>query len=414
MPGAMPQATHPTPARDPARKDPERLPRAVWLLLMGTFLIHVGSYMVVPYLMVLLPQNVAVSTLTAAALVFVVKFSVKASSVIGGPLADRLGTRRMLVLGLLLRATGMAAFALTRHVGWLFAASMVAGLGSGLYAPATRGAIGSLTPPPLRTHAFSLRAVAANLGMATAPLAVLVLAPVDVDLVFLASAGLFAALALVTHRALPDLPAQTSESLLAILKEVATDRRWLVFGTLVTLAWSLYGHLDSNVMVWANELAGLGGMTAVAAGYAVLVAVLQTPVTRYVASRVRSWDMVTLGTALTAAGLLAVGLARGPGGAAVAVTLFALGATLLVPGADLVTSDLAPPNRVNTYFGAASLFSTLGMAMSAPLGAALLTRWPGSPLPWSLLAGMGFALVLGFLVVGRKPHQGGTGSGPAG
>ncbi|WP_040826292.1 hypothetical protein [Thermaerobacter subterraneus] len=73
--------------------------------------------MVVPYLMVLLPQNLAVSTLTAAALVFVVKFSVQASSVIGGPLADRLGTRRMLVLGLLLRAAGMAAFALTRHVG---------------------------------------------------------------------------------------------------------------------------------------------------------------------------------------------------------------------------------------------------------------------------------------------------------
>ncbi|WP_169328708.1 MFS transporter [Thermaerobacter subterraneus] len=240
----------------------------------------------------------------------------------------------------------------------------MAGLGSGLYAPSTRGAIGSLTPSPLRTYAVSLRAVAANLGMATAPLAFLVLAAVDVDLVFLVSAGLFAALA--THRALPELPAQASVSLLTILKEVARDRQWLAFGALIALAWSLYGHLDSNVMVWANERAGLGGMTAVAAGYAVLVAVLQMPVTRYVATRLRHWDVLTAGTALTAAGLLAVGMARSPVGAAVAVTLFALGATLLVPGADLVTSDVAPPKRVNTYFGAAGLFSTLARPTARP------------------------------------------------
>lgn len=124
--------------------------------------------------------------------------------------------------------------------------------------------------------------------------------------------------------------------------------------------------------------------------------------------------MVTWGTALTAAGLLAVGLAHGPAGAAAAVTLFALGATLLVPGADLVAGELAPPNRVNTYFGAASLFSTVGMASSAPLGAALLTRWPGSPLPWFVLAGMGFALALAFVAAGGRFGQGGGGSKAAG
>lgn len=407
-----------TPAEDalprPAAQGPApRLPRPVWLLLAGTFLIHVGSYMVVPYLMVLLPENMAVSTLTAAVLVFVVKLSVKASSVIGGPLADKLGARRMLVLGLALRAGGMAAFALTRHVGWLLLASMVAGIGSGLYAPTTRGAIAALTPPPLRTYAFSLRAVAANLGMAAAPLAVLLLAPLDVDLLFLVSAGLFGGLALLTHKALPDLPAEAGESMAAILRGVAQDRRWLAFGVLATLAWSLYGHLDSSVMVWADGLAGLGGMTAVAAGYAVLVAALQTPVTRIVASRLGGWEMVTWGTALTAAGLLAVGLAQGPAGAAVAVALFALGATLLVPGADLVTGDMAPPQRIHTYFGAASLFSTVGMASSAPLGAALLARWPGSPLPWFLLAGMGFALALAFTLAGQRMGRAAAGPGPA-
>lgn len=380
-----------------------RLPGPVWVLIFGTFAIHVGSYMVVPYLMVLLPQNLAVSTMVAATLVFVVKLSVQASGLIGGPLADRLGSRRLMVLGLALRALGMAAFAWTQHVGWLFIFSMIAGLGSGLYAPATRGAIGFLTPPELRRHAFSLRAVAANLGMATAPAAVLLLAGQDARLLFLTSAGLFGLLALVTLIFLPDLPAHTRESLAAILSGVARDRRWLVFGTLIMGSWSLYGHLDSSVMVWANQLAGLSGMTTVAAAYALLVAALQTPVTRYVAPRLSNWNLVTLGTALTAAALLVVGLAQGLPGAAAAILLFALGATLLVPGADLVTSDLAPPDRVNTYFGSASLFSTLGMASSAPLGAALLEFWPGTSLPWFTLGGAGLLWAALFVVFGKRP-----------
>ncbi len=384
-----------------------RLPSGVWLLIVGTFAIHLGSYMVIPYLMVLLPQDFAVPTMVAAALVFVVKLSVKGSSVIGGPLADRLGTRRLMVIGLTLRGVGMAAFAISQSIWWLFALSIIAGLGTGFYGPATRGAIGFLTPEDLQKHAFSLRAVAANLGMALAPLGVFFLAGTHVNLIFLLSGALFLLLGALTWVWLPEIPVHTTESLAHILRGVAGDRRWRIFGALIVGSWFLYGHLDTTIIVWANQWGGLGGMTSIAAIYALAVALLQTPMTRFVGTRLSNWHHVTVGTGLSALGLITIGLVSNFSGAILAILFFALGATLLVPGADLVTSDMAPKGRINSYFGTASLFSTVGMSSSAPIGAYLTQLWPESSLPWWLMAGCGLLLTAALALWPQSPRTGG-------
>ncbi|MET3351357.1 UNVERIFIED_ORG: MFS family permease [Arthrobacter sp. UYEF1] len=58
-----------------------------------------------------------------------------------GRLADSLGRRPLMVVGLLVAGLATAAIGFTSHLGWFLAASVVAGVGSGLLGPAQQAAV---------------------------------------------------------------------------------------------------------------------------------------------------------------------------------------------------------------------------------------------------------------------------------
>jgi MFS family permease len=98
----------------------------------------------------------------------VISVFMQAGSVVGGILADRTGRRFIIALGAIIRALGLLGFAYFSAYPFILLTAVFSGLGLGLNAPSTKAFISSLVKEEMRSNAFSLRGIFANIGMAIA------------------------------------------------------------------------------------------------------------------------------------------------------------------------------------------------------------------------------------------------------
>ncbi|MGW2330258.1 MFS transporter [Streptomyces sp. NPDC001700] len=160
-------------------------------LLAGSFLIPLGSFAVLPFMSVLLHERLgmglgAVGVVLATA--SLVQFS---GGVVGGAAAERLGLRRTMLLALVIRTVGFAAFLPgLRHAYVAVAALFLVSCGAALYLPANKAYLVHGVEEARRPLLLSASGSALNAGIALGPLAA---AP----FVLSASAGLFTAVAVL-------------------------------------------------------------------------------------------------------------------------------------------------------------------------------------------------------------------------
>ncbi|MGO4421458.1 MFS transporter, partial [Streptomyces sp. MCAF7] len=160
-------------------------------LLAGSFLIPLGSFAVLPYMSVLLHERLgmglgAVGVVLATA--SLVQFS---GGVVGGATAERIGLRRTMLLALVIRTAGFAAFLPgLRHAYVAVAALFLVSCGAALYLPANKAYLVHGVEEGRRPLLLSASGSALNAGIALGPLAA---APFVLN----SSAGLFTAVAVL-------------------------------------------------------------------------------------------------------------------------------------------------------------------------------------------------------------------------
>ena len=89
----------------------------------------------------------------------------------GAALGDRLGRRRMFVIGLAVFTAASAAAALSPDTGMLIAARAVQGAGAAIVLPLTLTLLSEATPPQRRGMALGIWSGVSGLGVAIGPLA---------------------------------------------------------------------------------------------------------------------------------------------------------------------------------------------------------------------------------------------------
>jgi MFS family permease len=178
-------------------------------------------------------------------------------------------------------------------------------------------------------------------------------------------------------------------------------------------SWFLYGQVDSNVVVWANQLGGMSGMAGISTLFAILVATLQVLTARMRFMKQLHVDhFIIYGTLMITAGLFIASIWNASFGAVATVVFIAMGATLLAPGSDLVTVDMATKHRENSYFATASLASAVGTSLSAPVGSFLIQRFDGHFASWGAMAFIGLAITGLLLIWSRRRHVTVSNAGP--
>ena len=94
-----------------------------------------------------------------------------------GWLADRLGSRKLLIAALCLGGAALASIGVVDRYFWLLVAAGLSGIANAVYHPADYAILSARVTPSRIGRAFSVHTCAGMLGNAAAPLAMLLLAP---------------------------------------------------------------------------------------------------------------------------------------------------------------------------------------------------------------------------------------------
>jgi MFS transporter, FSR family, fosmidomycin resistance protein len=293
-----------------------------------------------------------------------------------GYLVDRIGSRRMLVLGLGVSAAAFISFGLSPSYSRLLVATALLGLANSVFHPADYALLSARIAPVRVGRAFSIHTFSGFLGSAIAPVTVLALATkAGLTFALIAAGGLalVAALPLVVVRGVDNLPApghpgQSSAGQRLGLTSILTPTIIGLTGFFALL--SLSGSGISNFSV-AALTSGFGTPLSVASlALTVYLAMQALGVLAggFIADKTRRHaEVAALGYGINACIVLAIATV----GLGVAPLIAAMGCAgllggLIMPSRDMLVRAAAPPGAMGRTFGVVTSGFNIG-GMVGPL-----------------------------------------------
>src|SRR5512133_118878 len=149
--------------RDRLRAALGGLPATYWTLWAGMLVNRLASFSII-FLGIYLVRERGFAADVAGRVVALYGLGVVLAGPVGGALADRIGRRRTMLLGLTTGAASVLALAFTRAPALLAALAFLAAFTGELYRPAMNAAVADLVPAADRTRAYGLVYWAVNLG----------------------------------------------------------------------------------------------------------------------------------------------------------------------------------------------------------------------------------------------------------
>lgn len=357
------------------------LPREVRVLLLARTVDRLGGF-TLTFLPVLLVGAYGASLRAAGLVGAAFGVATIPSRLLGGRLADRLGRRATIVLGLSGCAAAQVLLAVAPTLGVALAGAVALGLFFEIYEPPSQALLADLTPAPQRAAAYSaLGAAIAAAGVVAGLLAAL-LAGVGLRWLFVLDAATCLACAGLVRMGLPSGPRSRRgdstgpspwrDPRLRAMLATGTGFATVYMAMMVGLPVGL--HADGAAPAWAGLLLAVSAVTVI------------------LGRRVRisrhpdAFGRMRTGYALLALGLGLAALAAGAGTTGVAyvvpVVVWSLGDVVLLGEPFAVVATLAEPEARGRYLAAYGV--SWGVATTvAPLLATGLVATGGSGLLWS-------------------------------
>jgi len=380
------------------------LPRGVYILCVGTFINRAGS-LVIPFLMIYLVKRLNYDDVHATRAMGVFGLGAMIAAVVGGHLADLIGRKTVMLIGLAGSATMMIAFSFVASYGLILAALFGLALLADTYRPAASAMIADLVEPVRRPHAFGLMYVSVNLGFAVAPVVGGILVSYSFKLLFWLDAVTslaYALIILVTIReTLParggltevganDTAAGETVGVGEAVRIVLRDRLFLAFCFATLLIAMVYQQATSTLPLYLQRI----GIDAQHYGWiiavnGVLIVCFQMLITSVVHDRDR-FRVLAVSAFVTALGFGSFSVAKTSMHFALGVVVWTVGEMLQSPIVPSVVTDLAPLRLRARYFGLMSMCFSGGNMIAAPIGGEILFHFGGRWL-WGICLGVSLA-----------------------
>jgi len=342
-----------------------------------------------PFLAVVLVRDRHVSLATAGLVTALFGVATIPSRLAGGRLADRIGNRATIVLGL----TGCAGAQLVIAVGTSLVQAMVAaailGLAFELYEPPSQAMIADLTDAESRARAFGLFGAALAAGGVGAGVLATALGSVDLRLLFVADAVTCLTCAAVVGLALPTSTRRTSRE--PVAGSPWRDPRLLAMLAVGTCFATLFLQIRVGLPLTMDER----GLPA--AHFGLLMTV--SSVTIVVAQPLLAWRLVPddpfgtmrVGYLALGAGLAGTGWASGLAGFLATTVVWSIGDVLLLGLPFAIVSGLAPEGARGRYLAAYGVCWGFAAVLAPVLGTRLLDTG-GPRLLWLSCAALAVVL----------------------
>jgi DHA1 family multidrug resistance protein-like MFS transporter len=376
----------------------------LYTLLADTFLMWAGFFMVIPLLSIYYVEGLGWAAASIGLVLAVRQFAQQGLTPISGMVADRIGAKRLILAGLLLRAVGFASLALAHDLPVLLLSMFLAALGGSMFESPKSAAVAALTDENNRARYFALNGVVSQLGLTLGTQLGAILLGFDFAVVALASAACFVVTFAVTLIFMPSVRVASEEGGLTDgVKLALRDRPFVTYNVVLMGYWFLWVQLSISLPLAAKTVGG--GPEVVGWIYAINAALsiaLQYPLLRLAAKWLRPMSILIVGVGLMAVGLGGIALVHDVTGLLGCVVLFAIGALLASPSQQTVTANLANPAALGSYFGVASLGLALGGGAGNLSGGLLYDagKATGFPeLPWLVFLTVGTLTVIGLTLM---------------
>ncbi|WP_078544486.1 MFS transporter [Litchfieldia alkalitelluris] len=381
-------------------KEIGKLDRTLIVLLAGVLLSHLGTYMILPMLPIILTLDNGFSIAQVGIILASIAIAFQVGSISGGVLADRIGRRFIIGLGALITALGIIGFGVFAGFLLLLLMAITIGLGTGLNAPSTKASIAAIASSKNRTTAFSLRGIAANIGTATAGLIVFFLIVGTSKMIFWIGGVIYILWAIIGWTLLPkdcgNMPCPPVPT--GAYKEIFKNKPFLVFSFVTIFIWILYAQLSLALPLRAAAI--LPEPKNVALIWTInsfIVILSQTLITKKIIDRVHPLTALSIGVLFISGGIASLFFATSFSLLVMSGAIFVLGEMLILPTIDSTISQLSTSQLIGVFFALSNVVSGLGEAGGKSIGGRLLGLNGGeSSIPWMVY---GISGVILFLIV---------------
>lgn len=390
----------------------DRPPFLAKLLVAGSGIMSLAIAITVPFLAIFLSRELDMAPTTIGLLIGSSVFFSIFAGFLGGTLSDIFGRTRVLLCSMLGVSLSFIGFYLGEHVALMFVFNATLALSTASFSPVGKALLSDLLPAGERVRWFSYQYLVANVGFAVGPLIGVFLGLSGGRTAFLVAAAAYGvyfvllAGSLRTGRAVvTSTPEPTEGTVLSRFADsaraVATDRRLLCLLIAGLLLESV--HLRISALL-AQDLDkdftdGARILAIVMATNAITVVVFQLFASKFVTRR----DPVTaivIGGVLMFAGMAGFATATTTWHFVIAMVVFSIGETFIVPSEFAVIDRIAPEDRRGSYFGAQT-FGQLGGFVGPYLGGLLLATWNGTVMFFAI-GSLALLSAAFYVVVGRR------------
>ncbi len=386
-------------------------PLAAWPLYAAGFLTAFGAHGVAAGLGVD-AESLAINVLTLGILLALYDIAEVVLKPVFGALSDRIGIRRVILIGLGGFALASIAGALSDEVLWLAVARLAQGASAAAFSPAASAGVARLAGPGTAGRYFGRYGSWKGLGYALGPLlgagliAVGGFAALNWTLAGLAVAVAICVFARIEAIAVAPKVRVTVADLVRELRA----RDFLI--PVVALATSTAAlGIAVGFLPFLGSSMDLPVIVSVAAVSVVAIASSATqPLVGRLVDRVRSrrWEIISSGLVVTAGGFVLVAVVPSVVGIYLGALLIGVGIGATTPAAFTVLASSTPQHRLGRTMGNAELGREIGDA-GGPLAAGAIIGAAGLPIGLAAAAAGTAVTGLALLLWSRRPLAGAVG-----
>jgi MFS family permease len=237
-------------------------PTTLWFVLAAIFINQVGMA-AFPFLLLYLTKSIGLPLAKASTAYIAYGISLITISLFGGVIIDYFGAHRVQTISLFANGLVLLFYPMTHTYWTILLMSLLWGLTTGLYRPASQTVISFLAPTGVQKIAFSMQRFANNLGMSIAPLMGAYLAEKHFSLIFNLNgfSSLLASLMVLTIFSFMPLDEKSTRlknkfrySIFSVLKQ---DQLLCLFLLALTPIMMVFFQSESTLAIFLNTTLGL-------------------------------------------------------------------------------------------------------------------------------------------------------------